>query len=223
MLNLNDLNIYIIPVTPYQQNCSIVQCKKTFKTAIIDPGGEIDRILNFIKNQGNMQIQHILLTHGHLDHCGQANKLAKILDLPIKGPEQEDRFWMDQLHAQSISYGKRFNFEEADNFLPNIWFNDGDSLFLGEHKIDIIHTPGHTPGHVVYYIKEQKIAWVGDVIFKDAVGRSDFPRGNTQQLMDSIINKLLPLGDDITFICGHGETSTFGREKKYNPFIQPYL
>ncbi len=224
MLKLNNLNIYVLPVTPFQQNCSVVQCTKTFETAIIDPGGEIDNILHFIKSTENMQIKYILLTHGHLDHCGQAKVLSDKINIPIYGPQKEDIFWLNQLEQRQKSYtAAQYAFEPTKNFIPDFWLEEGQQLRLGNHIIDIIHTPGHTPGHIVFYIKELKIAWVGDVIFKQAVGRSDFPRGNIDDLMHSIIKKLLVLGDDYTFICGHGEISTFGHERKYNPYIQPYL
>ncbi|MFM2343801.1 MAG: hypothetical protein RLZZ210_409 [Pseudomonadota bacterium] len=224
MLKLDNLNIYILPVTPFQQNCSIVQCTKTFETAIIDPGGEIDSITHFIQSNKNMQVKYILITHGHLDHCGQARNLANRINVPIYGPHKEDIFWLDQLEQRQKQYASgNYVFEETKNFTPDNWLDEGQQLSLGEHIIDIIHTPGHTPGHIVFHINKLKIAWVGDMIFKHAVGRSDFPRGNTQDLMHSIVKKLLVLGDDYTFICGHGDISTFGHERKYNPYIQGYL
>jgi glyoxylase-like metal-dependent hydrolase (beta-lactamase superfamily II) len=171
-----------------------------------------------------MQVKYILLTHGHLDHCGQARNLANRINVPIYGPHKEDIFWLDQLEQRQKQYASgNYVFEETKNFTPDNWLDEGQQLSLGEHIIDIIHTPGHTPGHIVFHINKLKIAWVGDMIFKHAVGRSDFPRGNTQDLMHSIVKKLLVLGDDYTFICGHGDISTFGHERKYNPYIQGYL
>ncbi len=214
-----DLDINIIPVTPYQQNCSIVSCKKTHHTMIVDPGGEINTIIDFIKNNKNLQIQFILLTHGHLDHCGQARNLATKLNIPILGPHIADNFWLQQLTFISQNYAP-MGFEVVENFTPDQWLDEGNILKLGQFTIKILHTPGHTPGHLVYYILEQKIAWVGDVLFKNSIGRSDFPQGNGAQLLDSIHNKLLKLGDDISFICGHGQTSTLGQERLHNPFLQ---
>jgi hydroxyacylglutathione hydrolase len=217
-LALNNLNIYILPVTPFEQNCSIMHCTKSNEAAIVDPGGEINRIHACILEH-NMQPKYILLTHGHLDHCGQTMQLAHRLGVPVYGPHKDDIFWLAQLGVQSERYFAQYGFEHTHNFIPDMWVDEGQKILLGEHTIDIIHTPGHTPGHVVFYIKHNKIAWVGDVLFKNGIGRSDFPMGNTKQLMHSIMHKLLPLGDDIRFICGHGSTSTLGEERMFNPYL----
>ncbi len=217
-LNLHNLNIYILPVTPFEQNCSIIHCTSSNQGAVVDPGGEIDRIHACIL-QNNINIKYILLTHGHLDHCGQTMQLAQRLSVPVYGPQKEDIFWLGQLSEQSNRYFAQYGFEKTQNFVPDAWVQEGQKFVLGEHTLEIIHTPGHTPGHVVFFIRKNKIAWVGDILFKNGVGRSDFPLGNTQQLMHSIMNKLLPLGDDFRFICGHGPTSTFGEERLFNPYL----
>jgi hydroxyacylglutathione hydrolase len=223
-IQLNNVNVYILPVTPFQQNCSIIHCTQTNEAAIVDPGGEIEYIIEYMQAiDKNITAKYVLLTHGHLDHCGQALKASNMLGVPIYGPHKDDLFWLEKLEEQSKNYYKAYNFELATFFEPHKWLNEGDILDLGIHKIDMLHIDGHTPGHLVFYIKASKIAWVGDVIFKHGVGRSDFPRGNTQKLMHNIVHKLLPLGDDYTFICGHGETSSFGHERMHNPHILQYL
>ncbi|MBD3730406.1 MAG: MBL fold metallo-hydrolase [Sphingomonadales bacterium] len=203
----------IIPVTPLQQNCSLLWCTRTMKGAVVDPGGDLDKIKQAVARAG-VTLEKLLVTHGHLDHCGQAGILAQDLGLPIEGPQEEDRFWIAQLDEDGQRWGM-----EAHTFEPTRWLEDGDTVTVGELELDVIHCPGHTPGHVVFYHAPSKFAVVGDVLFKGSIGRTDFPRGNHQQLIDSITGKLWPLGNDVTFIPGHGPVSNFGNERRSNPFV----
>jgi len=208
------INVQIVPVTLYQQNCSIVVCEKTNKAAVVDPGGDLERIEAALKTTG-ATLDKILITHGHLDHCAGTKELAQKYDVPIEGPHIDDQFWIDQLPEACA----QMNFPPAEPFTSDRYLEDGDSVELGELSFDVIHCPGHTPGHVVFFAAEQKLAVVGDVLFKGSIGRTDFPRGNHQDLLDSITQKLWPLGDDVQFIPGHGPTSTFGYERQTNPFV----
>lgn len=210
------MQVFIIPVTPFQQNCTLLVCDQTQQAAVVDPGGDVEQILATIKESG-ATVTQILLTHGHLDHAAAAPELAAALgDIPIIGPHQDDQFWLDGLTEQSA----RFGFGHAKAFLPTQWLNDGDTVQVGAYTLNVIHCPGHTPGHVVFHSPELHLAWVGDVIFQNSIGRTDFPRGNHADLISSIQNKLFPLGDDIQFIPGHGPTSTFGQEKMHNPHLK---
>ncbi|MGB0187560.1 MAG: MBL fold metallo-hydrolase [Aequoribacter sp.] len=208
------IKVSVVPVTPYQQNCSIIQCQATGKAAVVDPGGDIDRILSAAEQMG-ATIEKIILTHGHLDHCGVSAELRDKLEVPIEGPEAADKFWIDQLPE----YCKMAGFPHADAFTPDRWLHDGDTVKVGEVELQVIHCPGHTPGHVVFVSDENRIAWVGDVIFQGSIGRTDFPMSKHDDLIHSIRDKLFPLGDDITFVPGHGPTSTFGQERQTNPFV----
>lgn len=201
----------IIPVTPFEQNCSLLWCTSTMRGVAIDPGGDLERITGAAQKAG-ITIEKLLVTHGHIDHCGQAGVLAQQLGVPIEGPQAEDRFWIDQLDEGK--YGL-----PGQSFEPDRWLEDGDTVTFGEITLDVLHCPGHTPGHVVFVHAPSRLAVVGDVLFQGSIGRTDFPRGNHQQLLDSIANKLWPLGNDITFIPGHGPTSTFGHERLTNPFV----
>lgn len=203
----------IIPVTPLQQNCTLLWCAKTNKGALSDPGGDLGRLKAAVAEHG-VDLEKIIITHGHLDHCGQAGMLAEELGLPIEGPHEDDRFWIDQLDGDGARYGM-----EAKSFEPDRWLSDGDQVTVGELVFDVVHCPGHTPGHVIFYHQPSKLAVVGDVIFQGSIGRTDFPRGNHQDLIDAITQKLWPLGDDVTFIPGHGPTSQFGYERKTNAFV----
>lgn len=204
----------IIPVTPFEQNCTLLWCPETMRGAFVDPGGDIERLLAAAAKFG-VTIEKILLTHGHIDHAGGAGELAGRLGVPIEGPQREESFWIDQLVAQSRSFG----FPPAKPFTPDRWLNDGDSVSVGNQELRVFYTPGHTPGHVVFFHAPSKLAIVGDVLFAGSIGRTDFPRGDYQTLIDSIRDKLWPLGDDVKFISGHGPMSTFGRERRYNPFV----
>ncbi|WP_373088845.1 MBL fold metallo-hydrolase [Sneathiella sp.] len=204
----------IIPVTPFAQNCSLVWCEETMKGAVVDPGGDLDRILQAAEEQG-VTVEKILITHGHLDHAGGTEELRQKLGIPVEGPHKEDKFWIDQLPTQCARYG----FPESFAFTPDRWLDDNDTVTVGNESFDVVHCPGHTPGHVVFVNKKNRIAIVGDVLFQGSIGRTDFPRGNHEDLIHSIREKLWPLGDDITFVPGHGNLSTFGQEKQTNPFV----
>jgi glyoxylase-like metal-dependent hydrolase (beta-lactamase superfamily II) len=208
------LQASIVPVTPFQQNCSILWCDRTRKAAVVDPGGDLDRIRAAVAQLG-VTVEKILLTHGHIDHAGGTAELARELGVPVEGPQEEDRFWIEGMPQQS----QRFGFPPVESFEPDRWLHDGDTVTVGEERFDVIHAPGHTPGHVVFVHRQARLAIVGDVLFAGSIGRTDFPRGDHQTLVDSIRHKLFPLGDDITFIPGHGPTSTFGEERASNPFV----
>ena len=208
------IKVSVVPVTPYQQNCSIIKCETTGKAAVVDPGGDIDRILSAAEKMG-AKIEKIILTHGHLDHCSASEEMRTKLSIPIEGPEKADAFWIDKLPE----WCKMAGFPNAEAFVPDRWLDDGDTVTVGEISLKVIHCPGHTPGHVVFVSENDRIAWVGDVLFQGSIGRTDFPMSNHQDLIDSIRDKLFPLGDDITFVPGHGPTSTFGQERQTNPFV----
>ncbi|MFZ2628460.1 MAG: MBL fold metallo-hydrolase [Rugosibacter sp.] len=210
----NALDYRIIPVTPFAQNCTLLWCTKTMRGAFVDPGGDIDR-LQAVADKLGVHIEKILLTHGHIDHAGGAGELAARRKVPIEGPQREESFWIDQLAEQS----KYFGFPPAQPFTPNRWLNDGDTVSVGEQTLQVLYTPGHTPGHVVFFHAPSQLAIVGDVLFAGSIGRTDFPRGDHQTLLDSIRNKLWPLGNDVAFIPGHGPMSTFGEERRSNPFV----
>ncbi len=204
----------VVPVTPFAQNCSILWNPSTRKGAVVDPGGDIDRILEAAKEE-RVELEKILLTHGHIDHAGGTAELAKRLGIPIEGPEEEERFWIDALAQQS----QRFGFPKVEGFEPDRWLKDGDTVQVGGETLEVYHTPGHTPGHVIFFHRKAKLAIVGDVLFAGSIGRTDFPRGDFQTLIRSIRGKLWPLGSDVTFIPGHGPLSTFGEERRSNPFV----
>jgi hydroxyacylglutathione hydrolase len=208
------LDVTLIPVTPFEQNCSLLVCTTTKKAAVVDPGGNIERILEAIAEQG-AQVEKILLTHGHLDHCGGAAELALRLNVPIEGPHRDEQFWLDSLPQQA----RQFGFPLAEVFSPTRWLSDGDSVSVGETHLEVLHCPGHTPGHVVFFSADDRLAFVGDVLFAGSIGRTDFPRGNHRDLIHSIREKLWPLGRDVTFIPGHGPLSTFGEERVSNPYV----
>ncbi|MFC7535867.1 MBL fold metallo-hydrolase [Sphingomonas sp. GCM10030256] len=207
------LKAAIIPVTPLQQNCSLIWCTATMKAAFVDPGGDLPK-LRAAAAQAGVKVEKILLTHGHIDHCGQAGILAAELGVPIEGPQEEDRFWIARLEEDGRGYGI-----DAKAFEPDCWLEDGDSVSVGELTLSVHHTPGHTPGHVIFHHAPSNLALVGDVLFAGSIGRTDFPRGDHQQLLDSVTGKLWPLGDETVFIPGHGPVSTFGRERASNPFV----
>lgn len=208
------LQAAIVPVTAFEQNCSIVWCDRSMKAAVVDPGGDLDRIKAAVAKLG-VTVEKILITHGHIDHAGGTAKLARELGVPVEGPHEEDRFWLEGMPAQS----KKFGFPDVESFEPNRWLHDDDTVTIGEEALRVVHAPGHTPGHVVFVHEGARLAIVGDVLFAGSIGRTDFPRGDYQTLIHSIRAKLFPFGDDITFIPGHGPTSTFGEERAHNPFV----
>jgi hydroxyacylglutathione hydrolase len=207
------LRAAMIPVTPLQQNCSLVWCTKTMRGALVDPGGDLPRLKKAVADQG-VTLEKILVTHGHIDHCGQAGVLAKELSLPIEGPHEDDRFWIARLDDD----GKRWGLP-GEPFEPTRWLVDGDKVTVGELELDVIHCPGHTPGHVVFHHPASKLAIVGDVLFQGSIGRTDFPLGNHEDLLSSITRKLWPLGGDTIFVPGHGQPSSFAHERATNPFV----
>lgn len=204
----------VLPVTPFQQNCTIFWNDETMRGGVSDPGGDIDRILEVVGREG-ITLEKILLTHGHLDHASAAGDLAKQLGIPIEGPHEDDLFLIETLPEQSAKYG----FPVVGAFVPDRWLVDGDTVEVAGLTFDVRHCPGHTPGHVVFFNDEARVAMVGDVLFQGSIGRTDLPRGNYQQLIDSIQKRLWPLGDDVTFVPGHGPVSTFGQERATNPFV----
>jgi len=208
------LHYQTIPVTPFQQNCSIVWCEATRRAAIIDPGGDLEELLAAVKALG-VTLEQIWITHAHVDHAAGTADLAEQLGLPIYGPHEEDQFWIDGLAQAAQMYG----FPPAKPFVPTRWLHDGDTLTLGEQTVSVRHCPGHTPGHVVFHAPQIKRAFVGDVLFAGSIGRTDFPRGDYDTLIASITKRLWPMGDDTVFIPGHGPESTFGRERVSNPFV----
>ncbi len=203
----------IMPVTPLQQNCSLIWCTQTMRGALIDPGGDLPKLKAGVEKSG-VTLEKILITHGHMDHCGEAGVLAEELGLPIEGPHEADRFWIARLEEDGKRYGMN-----SRSFEPDRWLVDGDTVTVGALTLDVIHCPGHTPGHVIFHHAPSNFAIVGDVLFQGSIGRTDFPMGNHQDLLDAITGKLWPLGDDTTFIPGHGPTSTFGQERKTNAFV----
>jgi glyoxylase-like metal-dependent hydrolase (beta-lactamase superfamily II) len=204
----------IVPVTAYQQNCSVMVCEKTGKAAIFDPGGDIENIEAAIAQLGG-SLEVIYLTHGHMDHCAAADVMRKKYGVKIIGPQKEDAFWIDKLPE----WCKMTGFPHADAFTPDQWLEDEDTVSFGEQTLAVKFCPGHTPGHVVFFHEAARLAIVGDVLFQGSIGRTDFPKGDFDTLVNSIQTKLWPLGDDVTFIPGHGPTSTFGHERETNPFV----
>lgn len=209
------LKYQIIPVTPYQQNCSLLWCDKTKEAALVDPGGDVPVLLDAIQ-KNDLKLTQIWLTHGHLDHVGGTEEIATTTGARIIGPNEEDFFWLDILPQQC----DMFNFPKVKLFTPDQWLNEGDILTLGEEQFDVFETPGHTPGHIVIVHHNSKTLWVGDVLFKQSIGRTDFPRGNHDDLIASIKNKLFNLPGDYEFIPGHGPTGTLAEEEAQNPFLQ---
>ena len=207
------IHYQIIPVTSFEQNCTLLWCGETMRAAVVDPGGDIPRILDAVKANG-VTLEKILVTHGHIDHAGAVADLAEQLSLPIEGPQSEDLFWIDGMPQQSKMYG----FPNAHVFTPDRWLEQGDQVAVGNLKLDVLHCPGHTPGHVVYFNEPGRLAIVGDVLFRGSIGRTDFPKGDFDALISSIRSRLWPLGDDVAFISGHGPMSTFGAERRSNPF-----
>ena len=201
-------------MTAFAQNCSLLWCERTGRAAIVDPGGDVNLIDEAVSAAG-VTPERILLTHGHMDHVGGTRELADRYDIPVEGPHREDAFWLDALPAQS----KMFGFPHTDAFTPDRWLDEGDRVSVGEEEMSVLHCPGHTPGHVVFFHAGDQLAIVGDVLFQGSIGRTDFPRGDHRALLASIRDKLFPLGDDVAFIPGHGPMSTLGAERRNNPFV----
>ena len=212
------MQVRIVVVTPFQQNCSVFWCEETMKGAVVDPGGDLEHIQAAIKESG-ATIEKILLTHGHVDHAAAAGDLAKTLGVPIVGPHKGDKFLIDGLPGQAAKYG----FGNPEAFEPDQWLEQGDTVQVGNLKLDVKHCPGHSPGHVIYNVEAFKVAIVGDVLFQGSIGRTDLPGGDHDALIQSIRTQLWPLGDDITFVPGHGPASTFAVERKSNPFVADQL
>ncbi|MBK5970581.1 MULTISPECIES: MBL fold metallo-hydrolase [Thiorhodovibrio] len=204
----------LIPVTDFQQNCTLLMCEQTREAVIIDPGGEPERILAAIEKLG-AKPRHLLLTHGHLDHVGAAPALAARLQLSIMGPHRDDAFLLGALPEQA----RMFGFPPQRAFTPDVWLDAGETVRFGEQCLEVLHCPGHSPGHLVYFDRSDALAQVGDVLFRGAIGRTDLPRGNHARLLQSIQHELLPLGDHVRFIPGHGPMSSFGTERRDNPFL----
>ncbi len=205
----------LITVTAFAQNATLLWCEETKKAAVVDPGGDLDSILAVAARQG-VSIEKILLTHGHIDHAGGTVELARRLGVPVEGPQRDDGFWLDQLPQQSRMFGFP---DYCEAFTPDRWLDDGETVTVGKLTLDVLHTPGHTPGHIVFFHAPSKLAIVGDVLFAGSIGRTDFPGGDHGALIRSIRTKLWPLGDDVEFIPGHGPMSTFGEERRSNPFV----
>jgi hydroxyacylglutathione hydrolase len=218
-----ELKAAILPVTPFQQNCAILWDEGTRQGLVIDPGGEADRILDAIGRLG-VTVERILLTHGHLDHAGGAAELQALLreradqpaSVPVEGPDRRDAFLLDGIAAQARAFG----LDGLHGVTPDRWLVEGDQVRLGTHVFDVLHCPGHTPGHIVFVQRSGGFAVLGDVLFQGSVGRTDFPYGDHAALIRSIREKVLPLGDEVAFLCGHGPGSTIGAERRNNPFLQ---
>jgi hydroxyacylglutathione hydrolase len=223
-----DLKAAIVPVTPFQQNCTILWEEPSKRAVVIDPGGEVPRILDALGKRG-VRVERILLTHGHIDHAGGAAALKEALEqaaaasdegspatVPIEGPDPRDRFLLEGLETQAGMFGM----SGVRNVLPDRWLAEGDEVQVGDHAFEVLHCPGHTPGHVVFVNPGARFAIVGDVLFNGSIGRTDFPYGDHAALLRAIREKLLPLGDDVSFICGHGPGSTIGAERRSNPFVR---
>lgn len=211
---MNIMKYIIIPVTHYQQNSTILWCENTLEAISVDPGGEPDKIAAELDQRG-LKLTQVVLTHGHMDHVGAAVEIAKRYSVPINGPHKEDEFWLQMLPDQA----KMMGMSDQPPFSPNTWLKEGDRVEFGQESLEVYHCPGHTPGHVVLFHRKSQLALVGDVLFSGSIGRTDFPRGNHEQLLDSIITKLWPLGDATEFVPGHGPMSTFGQERATNPFV----
>ena len=204
----------VIPVTPFAQNCSLVWCPRTMEGAVIDPGGDLDKVLAAATKHG-VKLTKILLTHAHIDHAGGTARLARDLHLPIIGPHPGDQFWIDGIAEQ----GRQFGFGPCESFVPDLWLDQGDLVKVGDVEFSVQHCPGHTPGHVTFHCAADRIAFVGDVLFAGSIGRTDFPGGDYDTLIRSIRERLFPLGDEVRFVPGHGPMSTFGHERRTNPFV----
>ena len=211
---MNGLQVAVIPVTPFRQNCSLVWDSTSRRAALIDPGGDLEHLLAAVAEH-DLTLEKLLITHGHIDHVGAVGVLAQRLGLPVEGPHRDDAFLLDALPEQS----RMFGFPPALAVHPDRWLDEGDTVTVGGEVLEVRHCPGHTPGHVVFFHPGRKLAFVGDVLFKGSIGRTDFERGNHDDLVRSIRERLWPLGDDVQFVSGHGASSSFGWERRHNPFV----
>ena len=209
------MDITIIPVTAYEQNCTLARCESSGRAVLVDPGGDPERILE-VARDADANLEKILVTHGHFDHAGAVGRMARDLGLPVEGPHEDDRFLLDTLPQWCAQVG----FRGCEAFVPDRWLKEGDEVQFGDQVLQVRHCPGHTPGHVVFVHERDRIAIVGDVIFQGSIGRTDFPRGDHQTLLDSIRRRIWSLGDDVTLLPGHGPTTTVGEERAHNPFLQ---
>ena len=208
------LQAVIVPVTALQQNCTLFWCTKTMRGAFVDPGGDLEKLMAVAAQHG-VTIEKLLVTHGHIDQCGLTGVLAEQLGVPIEGPHQDDKFWIDQAPGTGAKYG----LAGATAFTPDRWLVDGDQVTVGELVLDVYHCPGHTPGHVIFHHAPSNLAMVGDVLFQGSIGRTDFPKGDYNQLINSITSRLWPLGNATAFVPGHGPMSTFGTERQTNAYV----
>ncbi|MDR2614278.1 MAG: MBL fold metallo-hydrolase [Candidatus Accumulibacter sp.] len=211
------MNYQIVPVTPLAQNCTLLWCDETMRAAVVDPGGDVPRILAAVEKRG-LTVERILVTHGHIDHAGGVAELAERLSVPVEGPQEDDRFWIDGMPQQA----RMFGLPDGRAFVPDRWLKQDDGIRFGQVEMKVLHCPGHTPGHVVFFSETARLAVVGDVLFQGSVGRTDFPKGDFDTLIASIRRKLWPLGDDVAFISGHGPMSSFGEERLGNPFCSDW-
>jgi glyoxylase-like metal-dependent hydrolase (beta-lactamase superfamily II) len=212
------MQLAVVPVTPFQQNCSVLWCERTRAAAIVDPGGDLERVLAVVDRE-RLELAKILLTHAHVDHAAATAELARRYGLPIEGPHRGDEFWIDALPEHAAQFG----FPPAEAFRPTRWLAQGDRVQLGDGELEVLHCPGHTPGHVAFFDRPDRLAIVGDVLFQGSIGRTDFPGGDYETLIRSIRERLFPLGDDVRFLPGHGPMSTFGAERRSNPFVADRL
>ncbi|UFN59250.1 MBL fold metallo-hydrolase [Microbulbifer celer] len=208
------MQFHSVPVTPFQQNCTLLWCDDSLRAAVVDPGGDIEKILAAVEERG-LKLEKILLTHGHLDHVGGTAPIARQLGIPVEGPHKDDQFWIEQISVQAQMFG----FPPVETFTPDRWLTDGETVTVADEVLEVVHCPGHTPGHVIFFHRASNLALVGDVLFAGSIGRTDFPKSNHQDLIDSITKKLWPLGDAVKFVPGHGPMSTFGQERQTNPFV----
>ena len=214
MSQSSPIGVFVTPVTPLQQNCTTVWCAATNKAAVIDPGGSVDAVLGEVARRG-LTLDQIWITHAHLDHAGGAAEMQEKAGAKIIGPQAADQFWIDRI----VESGRMYGLPDARPFTPDRWLEDGDTVSLGETTWEVAHCPGHTPGHVIFFNRAARFAQVGDVLFKGSVGRTDFPMSDPPALIRSVVDKLWPMGDDVTFVPGHGPVSTFGAERRTNPFV----